>query len=63
MSVDLAYLHNRKFAVIMIEEDGTEDGDRVVLGSTAKWRDGELWVERGGEAPDFPVPDTAWDRV
>jgi hypothetical protein len=63
MSPDLAYLHDRKFAVIMVEDDGTEDGDWVVLSGIAKWRDGQLTIDRGMDVPEFPIPDTALDRI
>ena len=63
MPADLAYLHDRKFAVIMVEDDGTEDGDWVVLAGVAKWRDGALSVHRGMDTPEFPIPDTALDRI
>ena len=62
MSPDLAYLHDCKFAVIMVEDDGTENGDWVVLSGIAKWRDGQLTIDRGMDVPEFPIPDTALDR-
>ena len=38
---DLSYLHDKKFALIMVEDDESPEGDWVVLSGTAKWRDGE----------------------
>jgi len=63
MPVDLAYLHDHKFAVIMVEDDGSEDGEWVVLSGIAKWRNGTLSVHRGMDTPEFPIPDSALDRV
>jgi hypothetical protein len=60
---DLSYLHDEKFAVIMVEDNGSEDGDWVVLWGIAKWRDGHVFVHRGMDTPEFPVPDNALDRI
>ena len=60
---DLSYLHDKKFAVIMVEDDGSEAGDWVVFSGVAKWRDGELFVHRGMDVPEFPVPESAFHRI
>lgn len=60
---DLAHLHDKKFAVILIEDDGSEDGAWIVLTGVAKWREGHLFVHRGKDAPEFPIPDDTLDRV
>jgi hypothetical protein len=60
---DLAHLHDKKFAIIMVDDDGTEDGDWVVVSGIAKWRDGHLFAFRGSQTPEFPIPDDTLDRV
>ena len=60
---DLSYLHDKKFALIMVEDDGSEEGDWVVLSGTAKWRDGGLFVHRGMDVPEFPLPESAFHRI
>jgi len=60
---DLAYIHDKKCAVIFVEDDGTEDGAWTVLTGVAKWRDGHLFVHRGMDVPEFPIPDDTLDRV
>ena len=60
---DLALIHHKKFAVIFVEDDGTEDGKWTVLTGIAKWRAGHLFVHRGMDVPEFPIPDDTLDRV
>ena len=60
---DYSHLHDKKFAVIMIEDDGSDDGDWVVLWGTAKWCDNHLFVRRDMETAEFPIPDDALDRI
>lgn len=60
---DLAHIHSKKFAMILVEHDGTEDGDWTILTGVAKWRDGHLFVHRGMDIPEFPIPDETLDRV
>lgn len=60
---DLSFVHDRKFAVILIEDDGSEDGAWTVLSGVAKWREGHLFVHRGLDVPEFPIPDHTLDRV
>ena len=60
---DLSFVHDRKFAVILIEDDGSEDGSWTVLSGVAKWREGHLFVYRGLDVPEFPVPDHTLDRI
>jgi len=60
---DFTLIHGKKFAVIFVEHDGTEDGKWTVLTGVAKWRDGHLFVHRGMDVPEFPVPDNTLDRV
>lgn len=61
--IDFAEVHDKRFAVILVEDDGTEDGVWTVLTGVAKWRDGHLFVHRGMDVPEFPVPDDTLDRV
>lgn len=61
--LDLAHIHDKKFAVIFVEDDGTEDGAWTVLTGVAKWREGHLFVHRGMDVPEFPIPDDTLDRV
>src|SRR5258708_358496 len=63
MPPDLSHVHDRKFAVIMIEDDGSEEGDWVVLSGIAKWHGGQLTIHRGMDVPEFPIPEAALDRV
>src|SRR4051794_12458922 len=63
MSQDLSYLDGQKFAAIMIEDKGAAEAEWVVLSGIAKWRDGQLFVHRGMDVPEFPIPDTAWERI
>ena len=42
--IDFAQVQNKKFAVIFVENDGTEDGKWTFLVGVAKWRDGHLFV-------------------
>jgi hypothetical protein len=60
---DLAHIHDKKFAVIFVEDDGTEEGACTVLTGVAKWREGHLFVHRGMDVPEFPIPDDTLDRV
>lgn len=60
---DLAHIHDKKFAVIIVEDNGTENGAWYVLAGVAKWRDGHLFVDRGIDAPEFSIPDDTLDRV
>ncbi len=60
---DLAYLHDKKLAVILVEDDGTEAGDWVVLAGVAKWRGGQLFVHGGMDVPEFPIPEETFDRI
>jgi hypothetical protein len=60
---DLSHLHDKKFAIIMIEDDGSEEGDWVVISGFAKWRNGHLFLHREMDIPEFPVPDEALDRI
>ena len=61
--IDFTYIHDKKFAVIFIQDDGTEDGKWTVLTGVAKWRDGQLFVDRGMDSPEFPIPGDTLDRV
>jgi hypothetical protein len=61
--IDLSHIHERKFAVILVEDDDTEDGKWTVVAGVAKWRDGHLFVHRGTDVPDFPIPDDTLHRV
>jgi hypothetical protein len=61
--LDFTHIHDKKFAVIFIEDDGTEDGKWTILVGVAKWRDGHLSIYRGLDAPEFPIPDDTLDRV
>lgn len=61
--LDFTLIHDKKFAVILVEDDGTEDGAWTVLTGVAKWRDGHLFVHRGMDVPEFPIPDDTLDRV
>jgi hypothetical protein len=60
---DLAHLHDKKFAIILVEDDGTEDGEWIVLSGVAKWRGGQLFVHRGMDVPEFPIPQESFDRI
>ena len=60
---DLATIHDKKFAVIFVEDDGTEHGKWTILTGVAKWRDEHLFVHRGLDVPEFPIPDDTLDRV
>jgi hypothetical protein len=60
---DLTHIHDKRFAVIFVEDDGTEDGNWTVLVGVAKWRNGHLFVHRGMDVPEFPIPDDTLDRV
>jgi hypothetical protein len=60
---DFALIHDKKFAVIFVEDDGTEDGRWTILTGLAKWQDGHLFVHRGMDVPEFPIPDETLDRV
>lgn len=61
--IDFTEVHDKKFAVIFIEDDGTEDGKWTILVGVAKWRDGHLSVFRSVDVPEFPIPDATLDRV
>lgn len=61
--LDFTIVHNKKFAVIFVEDDGTDDGAWTVLTGVAKWRDGHLFVHRGMSVPEFPIPDDTLARV
>ena len=61
--IDLTHIHDKKFAMILFQDDGTEDGQWTVVAGVAKWRDGHLFVHRGMDIPEFPVPDDTLDRV
>ena len=60
---DLNHIHNKKFAIIFVEDDGSEDGRWTVLAGVAKWRDEHLFVHLGMDVPEFPIPDDTLDRV
>jgi hypothetical protein len=60
---DLAHVHDKKFAVIFVEGDDTTDEKWTILVGTAKWRDGHLFVHRGLDTPEFPIPADTLDRV
>lgn len=61
--IDFTQVHEKKFAVIFVEDDGTEDGKWTILVGVARWREGRLFVFRGLDVPEFPVPDDTLDRV
>jgi hypothetical protein len=61
--IDLTHIQDKKFAVILVEDDGTEDGKWTVVTGVARWRDGHLFVHRGMDVPEFPIPDETLDRV
>jgi hypothetical protein len=61
--IDFTQVHDKKFAVIFVEDDGTEDGKWTILPGIAKWRDGHLSVFRIMDVPEFPIPDDTLDRV
>lgn len=60
---DFSLIHDKKFAVVLVEDDETEDGKWTVLVGVAKWRDGHLFVHHGMDIPEFPIPDDTLDRV
>jgi len=61
--LDFTLIHDKKFAVIFIEDDGTEHGKWTVLTGVAKWCDGHLSVHRGMDVPEFPIPDDTLNCV
>lgn len=61
--IDFTQVHDKNFAVIFVEDDGTEDGKWTILVGVAKWRDGHLSVFRSMDVPEFPIPDDTLDRV
>ena len=63
MITNLAHIHDKKFAVMLVEDDGSEDGRWTVLSVIARWHGGHLFVNRGTDEPEFPVPVHALDRV
>ena len=60
---DLAYLAEKKFAVLFCEESEDKDDAWHLLTGVAKWRDGSLYVHRGMDLPEFLVPKETLDRV
>ena len=60
---DFTHVHDKKFAVILVEDDGTKDGKWTVVTGVAKWRDGHLFVHRAMDVSEFPIPDETLDRV
>jgi len=60
---DLSHIHDKKFSVIFVEEDGSEHGNWSLLTGIAKWQDPHLVVHRGMDFPEFPIPDGTLDRV
>jgi hypothetical protein len=60
---DLAHLHDKKLAVILVGDDGTEDGEWIVLAGVAKWRGGQLFMHRGMNAPEFLIPEETVERI
>jgi hypothetical protein len=60
---DFTYIHNKKLAIIMIEKNGDEDSEGVVITGIAKWQNGHLSVYRGEDTPEFPIPDDTLDRI
>lgn len=61
--IDFTQVHDKKFAMILVEDDGTEHGVWTVVTGIAKWREGHLFVHRGTDVPEFPIPDDTLDRV
>lgn len=61
--IDLAFIHNKRFSIIFVEDDGTEEGRWIVVTGIAKWREGHLFVQRSIDFPEFPIPDDTLDRV
>ena len=59
----LAHFQDKKFAVILVKDEGAKDREVVVLTGTAKWREGHLFVHRGRGVPEFPIPDEMLDRI
>ena len=47
----------------MVDDNGTEDGEWIVLTGIANWKNGHLSVYRGEDTPEFPVPDNTLDRI
>jgi hypothetical protein len=60
---DFSHIQNRKFAIIMVEDDGSKDGGWVVMTGIAKWQNGHLSLYRGEDIPEFPIPDDTLDRI
>jgi len=60
---DLAHVHGKKLAIILVDDDGTQAGEWVVITGTADWRDGHLFVHRGMDVQEFPIPDETLDRI
>ena len=60
---NLDHLHGKKFVVILVEDDDTEDGEWIVLAGVAEWRGGQLLVHRGMDVPEFPIPEETLDRI
>lgn len=61
--IDFTHIHDKKFAVIIVEDDGMEDGKWTIFVGIAKWRDGHLFVHRGMDLPEFSIPNNTLDRV
>ena len=47
----------------MVDDDGSKDGDWVVMTGIAKWQNGHLSLYRGEDTPEFPIPDDTLDRI
>ncbi|HEY3857559.1 MAG TPA: hypothetical protein VGO67_24520 [Verrucomicrobiae bacterium] len=61
--LDLANIHDKKFAVVFVENNDTPDENWTVLVGVAKWCAGHLSIYRGDDIPEFPIPDDTLDRV
>lgn len=60
---DFSRLHNKMLAVLLVEGYHTDDGRWTMLLGQAKWEDGHLYVHRGMDVPEFPIPDDTLDRI
>lgn len=61
--IDLAYVSEKKFAVLFCEECEGKDDEWHLLTGVAKWREGNLFVHRGMDLPEFWIPTHALNRV
>ena len=60
---DFTHIHDKRIAVIFVEDDKTEDGKWTVQMGVAKGHAAHLFVYRGHDVPEFPIPDDTLARV